>query len=303
VSKKRRDTARHYSLHWLSYLLGVPDARIVHLAKTANTSYFPFPLRRRGKKDREIDKPSDELMELQRTIRERVLSAIPLSEIAHGCVKDRSAETNAARHIGQPSIASVDIKKCYPSITHRMVFRFFCDQLHLGENLAGILTQLTTWKGHLPTGAPTSDALANLILSAVDTDIEKIAERLQLHATRYLDNIDLSGRESANAIEPTIRSIQKLGLAVSRKKVFNAGATKARRVTGLNVDRKSPMLSKADRNNVRAACHELILASERGDSIEKLLKQLRGRIAHVKKTNPQDARRFRKQLAAAGIVV
>lgn len=303
MSKKPRDTVRRYSLHWLSHLLGIPAARILELAKASNTSYHPFTQRRRGKKDREIEKPGDELMELQRVIRERVLSPIPLSDIVHGCVKDRSANTNAARHLGQPSIASIDIKKCYPSITHRMVFRFFCDHLHLGENLAGLLTQLTTWKGHLPTGAPTSDALANLILSPVDADVVKIAERLQLHATRYLDNIDLSGRGSAEAIEPTIRSIQKIGLAVSRKKVFNAGATKARRVTGLNVNGRRPTLQKSDRNNVRAACNELILAFQRGDSIEKPLKQLRGRIAHVKKTNPQDAQRFRKRLAAAGIKV
>lgn len=237
-------------------------------------------------------------MELQRVIRELLLSPMPLSDIVHGCVKNRSAQTNAARHLAQPSVASVDIRRCYPSITNRRVFRFFYDQLHLGENLAGALTQLTTWRGHLPTGAPTSDALANRILSPVDSEVVKIAERLQLHATRYLDNIDLSGCGSSTAIEPTIRAIQKLGLAVSRRNVFNAGATKARRVTGLNVDRKHPTLNRADRNNVRAACHELILAFQRGDSIEKPLKQLRGRIAHVKKTNPQEAQRFRKRLAA-----
>lgn len=63
--------------------------------------------------------------------------------------------------------------------------------------------------------------------------------------------------------------LTRRALAVSRKKVFNAGATKARRVTGLNVDRKRPTLNRTDRNNVRAACHELILAFQRGESVEE----------------------------------
>lgn len=104
-----------------------------------------------------------------------------------------------------------------------MVFRFFSSQLKLGPKVAGILTRLTTKGGHLPTGAPTSDALANLILSPADEEVVRLAEHLKL---------------------------QKIGLAVPRKKVFNAGAEKPHTITGFNANGKTLSLSHRHRNSV-----------------------------------------------------
>ena len=290
----------HYSLNWLSHELRQPLARLQSLAARAERCYNEFTQERRGKK-RLIDNPNDELKEVQSSIRDILLVSIPLSEIVHGCVKGRSAQTNAHEHVRQPSAASIDIRKCYQSITNRMVFRFFTQKLRLGPKVASILTRLTTRRGHLPTGAPTSDALANLILSPVDDDIERIAARLGLNKTRYVDNIDFSGANSGAAIGPTIQSLQRNGFAVPREKVFRAGGGKAHVISGHTVNGKRVSISQAHRNKVRAACHELVIAFRRGDSIVKMTKIIRGRITHVARTNPRSADKLRRTLRDAGI--
>ena len=295
------DGGQRYSLRWLSEVLGVPVDRIKDIAARVDRCYHPFH-QKRGTKDRQIDNPNDELKTLQRLIRDNLLLPIPLPDMVHGCVRGRSALTNAMQHIRQPSASSIDIRKCYPSITNRIVFSFFRDRLRFGAKLAALLTRLTTKDGHLPTGAPTSDALANLILSPVDDDVVHIAARLDLHPTRYVDNIDFSGARSREAIGPTVRSLQKLGVAVAHKKVFCAGANRPHQITGYTVNGSRPSVSRHVRDNLRAACHQVIAAHERGESISEVMRSLRGRLAHVRKTNPQTADRLERQLREAGVI-
>jgi hypothetical protein len=45
---------------------------------------------------------------------------IPLSPIAHGCVKRRSPLSNASGLVKASSLASVDVKDCFPNITNKM---------------------------------------------------------------------------------------------------------------------------------------------------------------------------------------
>lgn len=212
----------HHSLRWLAYEIEVPGDLLLAIAADPEKHYRPFE-KKCGDKRRLIDNPDEMLKSVHTQIRDRLLVPIPLSPIVHGCVRGRSPFTNALQHVGQSSLASLDVKKCYPSITNAMVFRFFRERLRLGPMLAGILTKLTTRRGHLPHGAPTSDALANLILSPVDADVERIGRDFDLEPTRYVDNIDYSGRRSREALGPTIEALRRHGLAVAHKKTFNRG--------------------------------------------------------------------------------
>lgn len=133
-----------------------------------------------------------------------------------------------------------------------------------GDNLADLLTRLTTLEGHLPQGAPTSGALANLILSPLDLILEDIGARLGLVVTRYVDNIDFSGVRTREAILPTIAALQQAGFSVGRKKVFNAGYRAPHIVTGQLVDGRIARLPRRKRANVRANVDEIICRHEAG---------------------------------------
>ena len=64
--------------------------------------------------------------------------------------------------------------------------------------VARLLTKLTTRKGLLPQGAPTSTVIANLVLArSVDEPTQMPAERAGTAFTRYVDDFSLSGDNPA----------------------------------------------------------------------------------------------------------
>ena len=289
-----------HSLRWLAFTLGVPGPVLVSLAVGPASHYRPFRVSRRGK-SRLIDNPDRALKEVQRRIRSRLLAIQPLPDFVHGCVKRRSTFTNAWSHRDQASLASIDIRDFYPNVDFNKVYRLW-GRLGLGPKLAGILTKLTTTHGCLPQGAPTSDALANLILRPVDDEIRAVAEALDLSLSRYLDNFDLAGFRSRECIPLVIDTLRLEGYSTRHKKTFNVGPGRAHNVTGYNVNGRQPSVPKLHRMKVRARVHHLILATQRGETTTKqIMESVKGHLAYIRRSNPGTAVRLEKQLANAGI--
>lgn len=284
------------SLPNLARQLGVEVGLLLALAKEPGAHYQPFMSVRRGKKPRLIDNPDEALKLVQRRIRKVLLASLPLPEHVTGCVKGGSPLKNAARHLGAKNLASVDVKDFYPSITNTAVFGFWRQQ-GFGRRLASLLTKLTTREGHLPQGAPTSDAIANHIMAPIDDEIARLAETLNLSRGRYLDNIDMSGDRAPEAIAPLVKAIQREGLAVRNNKVFNARRSARQTTTGFTVNNaERPSIARKVQRRVRAAAHQLLLTRKQGGSAKQQENSLRGRIAHLKVTNPGAARRVENLL-------
>ena len=288
-----------HSLRWLAFTLGVPVRVLISLAVDPASHYRPFRVIR-GKKSRLIDDPDRALKEVQRRIRSQLLAIQPLPDFVHGCVKARSTFTNAWPHRDQASIASIDIRNFYPSVDFNKVYRLW-GRLGLGPKLARILTKLTTTHGCLPQGAPTSDALANLVLRPVDDEIKAVAEALGLSLSRYLDNFDLAGCRSRECIPLVIDALRREGHSVRHQKTFNAGPGRAHVVTGYNVNGSRPSVSKSYRMMVRARVHHLIVATQRGEVTKRMVESVKGHLAHIRKSNPGTAVRLERQLANASI--
>jgi RNA-directed DNA polymerase len=293
----------HNSLLWLSFKLRVPISELLDLAANAEQHYRPFWKKFKNGSWRYLEPPDDRLMMVQDSIRQELLVNIPVSEIVHGCVKRRSPLTNAAVHVRSPNVASVDVKHFFPSVTNRMVYRVFREVVGVGPDLARLLTRLTTRCGHLPQGAPTSDVLANLVLSPVDHEVEKIARERDLRPSRYVDNYDFAGVRTREAIGPTVKALQRVGLAVRHKKTFNAGPHAPHIVTGLTVNSARPTVTRKAREAARIQVYELITARGRGTNTQALELSLRGRLIHIGRTNASFVERMKRQLTLAGIVL
>lgn len=293
----------HNTLLWLSYRLRVPISDLVELAANAEEHYRPFWKKFKNGSWRYLEPPDDQLMEVQDCIRKELLVGIPLSRIVHGCVKGRSPLTNAAIHIKSPNVASVDVKHFFPSVTNRMVYRVFRQIVGLGPELARLLTRLTTRCGHLPQGAPTSDVLANFVLSPVDREVEKIASDRNLRPSRYVDNYDFAGLRTREAIGLTIVALQRVGLAVRHKKTFNAGPRVAHVVTGLAVNGARPTVTRKHREAARIEVYKLITQRQRGADTRVIERSLRGRLIHISRTNQSFVARMKRQLYLAGVVL
>lgn len=102
-------------------------------------------------------------------------------------------------------------------------------------------------RGHLPQGAPTGGALANLVMREVDREITAYADRHGLVCKRYSDDVVLSTRATSPAgrhaaINNVTNTLAARGLRVHRTKtrIITPGARKI--VLGLLVDGERPRL-------------------------------------------------------------
>lgn len=87
-----------------------------------------------------------------------------------------------------------------------MVFEMF--RLNgYSPDVAHILTQLTTFKGHLPQGAPTSPTLANLVGLNYDKLLLDICIKNNLKYTRYVDDLWFSANYDFKFLEADILKI------------------------------------------------------------------------------------------------
>ncbi|MGD0735797.1 MAG: reverse transcriptase family protein [Terracidiphilus sp.] len=168
-----------------------------------------------------IEAPKKKLKELQRVILREVLEKIPLHSAAHGFQRGRSIKTFAAPHVGRRVVLRMDLRDFFPSISGPRVqalFRTAGYPVAVADLLGGICTNaaprrmwktlgqglepltmaearaLYAWR-HLPQGAPTSPALANICAYRVDCRLGGLAEAVGATYTRYADDLAFSGDE------------------------------------------------------------------------------------------------------------
>jgi len=166
-----------------------------------------------------IEAPKKKLKELQRVMLAELLAEIATHPAAHGFLKGHSIKTFVAPHVGQRVVLRMDLKDFFPSISGARVQAFFRTAGYpdaVADLLGGICTNAaprrmwkTLGKGldamaiaearalyafrHLPQGAPTSPALANLCAYRVDCRLSGLAEAAGATYTRYADDLAFSG--------------------------------------------------------------------------------------------------------------
>src|ERR1035437_4047201 len=106
-------------------------------------------------KERIIRPSLKELKKIQTNTKNRILVPIKLPDCVHGGVKKRSNISNAKPHQGHKYIFATDLLDFYPSISSKRVYETFLS-LGFSTHFSHWLTKLTTWKGELPQGTPTS---------------------------------------------------------------------------------------------------------------------------------------------------
>jgi len=168
-----------------------------------------------------IEAPKQRLKQMQRQILAEILEKIPVHPAAHGFRRGRSIRSFAAPHVRQRVVVRMDLRDFFPSISASRVqamFRTAGYPERVANLLGGLCTNavpraLWTQKGrgldplrmadarqlyawpHLPQGAPTSPALANICAYRVDCRLTGLAEASGAVYTRYADDLAFSGGE------------------------------------------------------------------------------------------------------------
>jgi len=144
-------------------------------------------------KQRVIRPPKAKLKLIQSKIKDRILSKIDLPDNVHGGVKGRSNITNAKPHQGKKYVFTTDLKDFYPSIKAKKIHETFI-KLGYNKQFAFYITKLTTWKGELPQGTPTSTHISNIIFIETDYRLLKLCEENGITYTRYIDDLTFSSQ-------------------------------------------------------------------------------------------------------------
>lgn len=287
------------SKHDLAHKLHIDVKALQSLAKDTASHYRSWARTDKTTgKTREFKVPDDQLKRVQRQILRGILDNCAISECTHGGVKGKSPETNARLHCGASLVVTMDIRRFFPSVCHRLVAKVFRTEFLCGRDVTWLLTRLTTIDGQLPQGAPTSTALANIVLAqAVDKIIQDLARSEGVEVTRFVDDYAFSGPKSRLLVNATAKQLSRLGLSIGRgnDKLRFMPASQRQEVTGLTVNSPSGLsVSRPKRDCVRAAIHQLpqLLPTERSVEIESI----RGKIKYVAKFNPGTGKRLEKQL-------
>ena len=238
----------------LSLLLDTTKRQIGYFIHKKEEVYFSYPLSKKcGFRD--IDAPKKSLKRIQRNILKKILYGRKAHKNAHGFVKNKSIITNGLAHTNKRIIFKTDIKDLFPSINSKRVKNVFEKTLKISEKDAYYLTELTTYKGVLPQGAPTSPHIANLICSQLDARLTGFAEICSLNYSRYADDIIFSGEKITQPMQKTILKIitdEGFRIAHRKTKILTRGDRQV--VTGLIVNDKVSF-GREEYRNLRASIH------------------------------------------------
>lgn len=292
------------SMRDLEHRLGMPREKLRSLASESNSHYSPFlqpkparPFARKKDKPkvREIDRPRDPILEIQKRIYQSLLRNIEMPSYLCGGVRGRSVLDSVAHHQGASLIVAVDIKSWFPSITEHQVYFVWRTVLKCSDEVAKLLTTLTTFNGYLPQGAPTSTALANMVLYSIDAVIRRSAAALGVNYSSWVDDLVFSGSHARQLIPIVIATLRRAGFKISRSKLIVMGPGKQRVVNGV-IAGENPTISKQNRDRIRAALRRLRV----GDIIEgdkdSYVGTQKGRIAYLASVNPRQARTLEVEL-------
>jgi RNA-directed DNA polymerase len=159
--------------------------------RAARPTYRRVAVPKRPGGTRELLVPDDATKALQRRLLRRLLVRVPVHPAAHGFERGRSIVSNAAPHTGRAVVVRMDVIEFFGTTSARRVRRLF-RVLGWDAETAELLTRFTTHDGGLPTGAPTSPRLANLVNVLLDARLTGLAEALGARYTRYADDLTFS---------------------------------------------------------------------------------------------------------------
>lgn len=273
------------------------------------------------------------LKSLQRRLLDGLLAQVPPHEAACGFTRGRGVLDHARAHCGQAVLLHFDLEDFFASIRASRVHALFAT-LGYAPELCRVLTGLTTSRvpepvlqrlrddrlitftqaqrlrdAHLPQGAPTSPALANLCGFGLDLRLEGLAHALGARYSRYADDLVLSGpstlRSRALAIEAHVGAIARdEAFTLQHRKTHLSTRAGAQSVCGVVVN-AHPNLPRAEFERLKAQLHRCLrdglaaAARQAGLAPQALRAHLLGRLAWAAQVNPQKALRLHRLAAPA----
>ncbi len=327
----RFDLPKFRSVTALARAVGVPVGDLYwlanprsHLRRNDSRHYRSWWIRKRSGGHRLIESPLPRLKEVQNQLLSQVFDRIPPHCLSFGFRKGGSVVDFAKPHVRQDVCLKLDLKDFFLHVTTGRVFGllktagFRRDLSHLMALLVTVRTgeELLTVghpdpsftirdpvyrRRHLPQGAPTSPAIANLCAFGLDVRLSGLARSVGAHYSRYADDILLSGdsdfgrqAKRLSVVAGTIAleegfevNFRKLRLMRSSQQQFAAGMVLN---DGLSVRRN-------DFDALKAILHNCVRhgpASQNRFSVPRFREHMEGRVRWVETVSKNRGRKLRE---------
>ena len=190
--------------------IGIEQDEIATIFADMNTYYYEYEKKTqtsKGKLKVRIITPSIRTLKIvQKKICDLLNNKITPAPYACGSTKGCSGVMNARFHQGNKYIFQTDLRSFFPSIPSKEVYRMFV-RFGFSPDVASILTKLTTYKGHIPQGAPTSSLVANLVFTKTGDVLAEYCKQHGLKFSTYVDDMTISGPSDFQELIPEILDI------------------------------------------------------------------------------------------------
>jgi len=305
------------TLDWLS-----DERRSLATATDTLQHYrYAFLAKRDGTK-RLIEAPKPQLKRIQRRILDEILAKVPVHESAQGFVAGRSCLGHAQRHAGEAMVLTLDLAQFFPSLGVARIhglFRLLGYPWAVARRLTGLCsttTPLTLARRlpaaeqrhyaapHLPQGAPSSPALANLAAWPLDRRLAGLARAAGANYSRYADDLAFSGdaRPLAGFERKVAIIVAEEGFALNPLKTRRMRRSERQQVTGIVVNAHNN-LSRAEFDRLKAILHNCRIqgaAGQNRDNIADFRRHLDGRVSWVEQVNPPRGAKLRRLFELIG---
>jgi hypothetical protein len=272
-----------------------------------------LPKRHSGR--RLLESPKPLLKQTQRHLLERLLNLVPPHEAAIGFRPGYSVLDFAAPHCNQELVLKMDLADFFPSLGRPRIKRTFMS-LGYRESIANSLASLTTarcqkkdlsssesllyHRKHLPQGAPTSPALANLAVFRLDCRLTGLARAVGARYTRYADDLLFSGStELARVVarfEVKVMAIAlEEGLTINPRKTRTMPRSQRQAAAGLTLNEKIN-IKRSDYDTLKAILHNCIQhgpSSQNHQDHPRFADHLKGRIEWLALIHPGRGEKLR----------
>jgi hypothetical protein len=211
--------------------------------------------------------------------------------------KGLSNVDNARHHISGEYFVTADVASFYRSSRREYVFRFFCYDLAMAQDVAHLLARICCYDDYIPTGSPLSQTLAYLSYRGMFDELHALAERSGALFSLYVDDMTFSSSAPfPRAFHLEVDSILKRRqLSLKRRKVRYFGKRQAKLVTGCIVT--SDHCLRIPNRRRKAIINDLMLYRGASDD-NKTYSRLMGRIGSAQQIE-RDAFRDSKSQAKA----
>lgn len=258
--------------------------------------YFSFQVPKKNGGFRTISKPEKRLMNIQKTLSKILYSHLDdlrnksyiHNSTNYAFEEGKSIYDNAYKHRNKKYLLSVDILNYFDTFHFGRILGFFKKNKFFlfGDEASLIISQLVTYNGSLPQGAPTSPIISIFMSQIIDSRMVQLAKNYRLNYSRYADDISFSTNmksdfeEILNIIEMTIKD---LGFSINKDKTRLLDKHSKQLVTGLITNEKVN-IQKDYYRKTRAMLHNHIKyqnAFDNSSGHSVTINQILGRLSFI----------------------